>query len=172
MIDAKTYAIKAHKEVNDLYDGYLPYEFHLNMVNNVFNKFSDLLTPPNWYTCGLAVWLHDVIENARKNYSEIERLFGRDCAEVVRAVTNDIRGRNRAERMSDSVYSSIKHNPDATFVKLCDRIANVKYSLLMCDKRKLDMYSGEQAHFKNKLHVEGELEPMWDYLEKLFNEKD
>ena len=35
--------LEQHKSTNHMYDTYLPYEFHLRMVNNVGQQFKHLL---------------------------------------------------------------------------------------------------------------------------------
>jgi hypothetical protein len=89
-------------------------------------------------------------------------------AEMVRAVTNDNRGRNRDERMPDYIYEEIKNTYFATFVKLCDRLANVNYGLITGGSMPLK-YKRENEHFKSKLYVENLYDEMWQELNNLFD---
>lgn len=167
---AKQYAIAIHTSTNHFYDGYLPYEFHLRMVHGNFEKYKHLV-PKTWHDVIFAsCYLHDTIEDARIKYSDIKAEFGADVANIVYAVTND-KGRNRAERESDNYFAGIKNTFYATFVKLCDRIANIEYSKMTAwrDSGKLEMYRKEHARFKEKLYDE-KYKPMFDYIEYLLDE--
>lgn len=152
--------IQQHRNTNHMYDDYLPYEFHLRMVVEVYKKFKHLLPedlfPNSTYRVGYiiesACWCHDGIEDARLTYNDIEKQFGIEVAEIVRAVTNYSRGRNRDERMPDFVYKDICNTPGATFVKLCDRIANVQYGKMM-GSGMYKKYQKENPHFLTKLEV-------------------
>lgn len=168
--EVETLAIKAHYDTNHYYDDYLPYEFHLRMVVKAAKDFIYLIPADKIYTIISAAFLHDGIEDARLNYKSIEKATNKEVAEIVRAVTNYGRGRNRNERMPDFIYDDIKEVPYATFVKLCDRIANVQYSK-MTGSDMFDKYKQEHTHFKAKLYIIGENEPVWEYLDDIFENK-
>ena len=85
-----------------------------------------------------------------------------EVAEIVRAVTNYGRGRNREERMPDFVYQDIRDTQGATFVKLCDRIANMEFG------GKTKMYGQENEHFKKQLYNH-KWDEMFDYIEELIS---
>lgn len=163
----EAFAIKAHHETNHYYDDYLPYEFHLRMVVKAAKDFIYLIPVDKIYIVIAACWCHDTIEDARQNYNSIKKVTNKDVAEIVRAVTNYGRGRNRDERMPDFVYEDICNTPFATFVKLCDRIANVQYSK-MTGSDMFEKYKKEHDHFKSMLHVQGENDPLWEYLNDIF----
>lgn len=165
--DIEIFAIKAHHDTNHFYDEYLPYEFHLRMVNKAARDFIYLIPVEHVFDVIAASWLHDTIEDARQNYNSIKKRTNTLVAEIVRAVTNYGRGRNRDERMPDFVYDDIRNTKFATFVKLCDRIANVQYSK-MTGSDMFEKYKKEHAHFKEKLYIQGEYEPVWSYLEEIF----
>jgi len=166
----EAFAIKAHHDTNHYYDDYLPYEFHLRMVVKAAKDFIYLIPVDKIYTVIAACFCHDSVEDARQNYNSIKKVSNTDVAEIVRAVTNYGRGRDRDERMPDFVYEDIKNVPFATFVKLCDRIANVQYSK-MTGSSMFEKYKKEHTHFKSMLYIQGENEPLWDYLDELFNDK-
>jgi len=164
---AKEFALHAHGSTAHYYDKYLPYEFHLRMVVKVAEDFS-LLIPAGWHeVVTAACWLHDTIEDCRCSYRDVLNASRYEVAEIVRAVTNDQRGRNRKERMPMQCYTDIRETTCAVFVKLCDRIANVQYSK-MTGSKMFEMYKNEQEYFQAMLNVEPSLQPMWDYLNNLF----
>lgn len=122
----KNFAIKAHRATNHCYGKY-PYEFHLFMVCNQVLEYKHLLSQDDFILALKAAFLHDVIEDARVTYNDIKKKFGIPVAEIVYALTNN-KGRNRDERADDSYYNGIRTNPLFIFVKLCDRLANIKFS--------------------------------------------
>ena len=181
------WCIEAHSSTNHMYDKYLPYEFHLRMVKNVAEQFIHLL-PINLFTTEEEtyknVWVtidithetiykacggHDLIEDARKTYNDVKKVLGIPAAEIIRAVTCDGRGRTRPDRMPEYIYKEICDTPGATFVKLCDRIANVQYGKMMRSSQ-FDMYKAENAHFISQLGYSDShpLKNMFIYLIHLF----
>ena len=70
---------------------------------------------------------HDTIEDSRLTYNDVKEVAGEAVANIVYAVSNE-KGKTRKERANENYYNGICNTPYATFVKLCDRLANVKYS--------------------------------------------
>jgi (p)ppGpp synthase/HD superfamily hydrolase len=170
-----------------MYDTYLPYEFHLRMVNQVAQDFKHLLDDELDYfsgketvrhdenkvtlrtACLRATWGHDLIEDCRVSYNDVMNVLGQEAADIVYAVTNE-KGKNRHERANEKYYKGIYETPGAVFVKLCDRIANLQYSK-MTKSRMYNMYKKENNNFIESLYSEGHhTQPMWDYLTNLFND--
>lgn len=164
---AEKYAIERHAGTNHNYDKYLPYEFHLRMVVKMCMDFINYIPLEYRYIVIAACWCHDIIEDARETYGDVMSQTNEMVAEIARAVTNYGRGRNRDERMPDFVYLDIKQTQFATFVKLCDRIANFQYSK-MTGSSMFKKYVKEHTHFKEMLFVEGEYEGMWNYIDTHF----
>jgi (p)ppGpp synthase/HD superfamily hydrolase len=121
--------------------------------------------------CLLAVWGHDLIEDCRVSYNDVEYQLGRAVADIVYAVTNE-KGKNRKERANEKYYMGIRETKGAVFVKLCDRIANVQYSKLT-KSRMFEMYKKENDEFERMLGRYTQykhLEPLFSYLEQLFKD--
>ncbi len=76
-----------------------------------------------------------------------------------------MRGRGRATRHSAEYYTEMRENKLAVYVKICDTIANVTYSLLT-GSTMFKKYRDEYPRFKSYLYCDGYKE-MFDYLEKL-----
>lgn len=186
-MNKQQWCIDKHNETNHMYDTYLPYEFHLRMVGNVGQKYSNLLDNTKEYftgddiinpvqqtslrsACMLACWGHDLIEDCRVSYNDVKDVLGQEAAEIIYAVTNE-KGKNRKERANDKYYEGIRNTPGAVFVKLCDRIANVQYSK-MTGSRMFEMYKKENENFEFMLgrHTTSkEFENLFNYLSELFN---
>ena len=182
----KQWCIDQHRNTNHFYDTYLPYEFHLRMVNQVAQDYKHLLdNDKDYYTgepivnpiiqvslakaCMLATWGHDLIEDTRVSYNDVKEHLGQEAADIVYAVTNE-KGKNRKERGGVKYYEGIRQTPGAVFVKLCDRIANVQYSK-MTKSRMFEMYKKEHKDFElmiGRYTDNKDLEPMFEYLSNLF----
>lgn len=187
------WCIDQHKNTNHQYDVYLPYEFHLRMVNQVAQDFKHLLDDTKDYfsgetyrgpkqdqvtlrqACLNATWGHDLIEDCRVSYNDVKNHLGQEAADIIYAVSNE-KGKTRKERANDKYYEGIRNTPGAVFVKLCDRIANVQYSK-MTKSRMFEMYKKENKHFTESLGLRGDIVEypgheyynMYVYLNNLFN---
>lgn len=157
---ARKYASQCHRDTNHLYDG-MPYTVHLASVSNVAERFKHLIPSDDWETVVAACWCHDLIEDTRQTYNDVKCATNEQVAEIVYALTNE-KGKNRKERANDKYYAGIKDIPHATFVKLCDRIANVEYSIEQ-NSRMAYLYKKEKSEFIEKLYDERYLE-MTNYL--------
>jgi (p)ppGpp synthase/HD superfamily hydrolase len=188
-MNKQQWCIEQHHNTNHYYDTYLPYEFHLRMVNQAAMDFIHLLDNKlDYFTgeenagprgdetvtlrdaCLIATWAHDLIEDTRTSYNDVKDVLGREAADIVYAVSNE-KGKTRAERANDKYYEGIRNTPGAVFVKLCDRIANVQYSK-MTKSRMFEMYKKENINFMIKLgrEVGNPYEEMYQYLINLFND--
>jgi (p)ppGpp synthase/HD superfamily hydrolase len=138
------FAIEAHNKVNHLYDG-KPYSVHLAMVAHYAVKYIDCIPEQCWETVLNAAWLHDTIEDCRLTYNDVKEVAGYEVAEIVYALTND-KGKNRKHRANQNYYNGIRETAWAKYVKLCDRLANVKYSV-DTNSRMLSVYQKENESF-------------------------
>ena len=147
-------AKQLHESVNHKYDGY-NYVLHLDACYAVKREFRDemlhrlteLNLTPHIYEKQIEddIYFHDVEEDCRMTYNDIKKLIGEFSAEIVHAVTNE-KGKTREERVNKTYYLNIRKVPMASFVKMCDRIANVRYSKLM-GSRMYEKYKRENEHF-------------------------
>ncbi|MEO6304511.1 MAG: phosphohydrolase [Bacteroidia bacterium] len=168
------WAVTKHKEANHFYDENLPYDYHLELSYKMGLRFKHLLTPQQWFWVKDALYGHDLIEDVRQTYNDVYTAAimavhteknAKKIAESVRAVTNYGRGRNREERMPDYIYKEIVDTECATYIKICDRLANVKHGLIS-ESSMRKKYLKENTHFKEMLYTEA-YDEMWVYLEKL-----
>jgi (p)ppGpp synthase/HD superfamily hydrolase len=147
----RQFASEQHRAVNQLYDGYLPYEFHLRLVAKTASDFISVLDVDDSVTNIIldAAWCHDVLEDTHITYNDLKKVIGEQAADIVYAVTNE-KGRTRKERANEKYYQGIRHTKYAVFVKLCDRIANVTYGRLFGGGMYI-MYQKEQESFEKAL---------------------
>jgi (p)ppGpp synthase/HD superfamily hydrolase len=160
---AKEYAIKCHTDTCHYYDTHL-YSYHLQMVVDVANKFIHLIPEKDRDIAIASAFCHDVIEDTRQTYNDILKVTCLEVAEIVYALTNE-KGKTRKERANEKYYAGIRNTTYATFVKLCDRIANIQYSMSQ-RSRMLEMYRKETPDFINTLYDE-KYDEMFEYLEIL-----
>jgi len=144
--------------------GKYPYFFHLYQVNSVAKEFN-----LNDRVILLSTWLHDALEDTATNPSDLSQAFGEDVARTVYYVT-DHKGWNRAER-HERLYREMVSHPRAVAVKLCDRLANVRFGNTAKDGCSPN-YKREYADFKGYLwgkggEFEGRLGKIWNELDLL-----
>ena len=142
------FAIQAHASVNQEYDG-KPYSVHLCMVYTQAMQFIEHIPKKDRDNVLNAVWLHDTIEDCRLTYNDIVKISNVEVAEMVYALSNE-KGRSRKERANGKYYKGIRETEFATFIKLCDRLANVIYSR-ETNSRMFDVYKKENQDFLKHL---------------------
>lgn len=125
-------------ECKQKYAKVLPYSRHLHYVDEEARKFMHFIPGDKVFLVRAACYGHDLIEDARITYNDIIEVARKkgvspksaeELAEIIFLCT-EMRGRNRAERKNDVFYQQLAQNELAVFVKLCDIIANLKYSIL------------------------------------------
>jgi (p)ppGpp synthase/HD superfamily hydrolase len=165
VIKAKNYAIKCHEETNHKYDG-KPYETHLQMVVDYACKYSCLIENDVLPSVIASAWTHDTIEDCRQTYNDVRNEVGKLVAEITYALTNE-KGISRKQRANFIYYYGIRKTPFADYVKICDRLANVKYSKEK-GSRMIETYRKEHDYFTQELFSD-EFKPMWDELSELLS---
>ena len=162
-------ATNGHNDTNHKY-GDASYTIHLSHAVDVGQRFIHLVPLALRPLVIAALWLHDSIEDARLSYNDIIKAFTKagvsredavQIAEIVRAVTNYTRGRNRDERMPPEIYEDIRNTEGARFAKCCDRIANIEFG------GKTSMYKEEHPKFAKEL-FHADLVDMFDYMELFY----
>ena len=174
-------------ECNQKYDGIYPYSIHLKAVKAQVHKYAKMFPSTveinavdskrfftnrdSWFAdMKMAAAGHDLVEDARWTYNDVKQLCGSFVADLIRCCTTpDIAGRNREERHNDIFFERLAEERWAVFVKLCDIMANVLFSLLTNSS----MYKKYQKEFPNlyeKLHIEGEYTKLWDDLRELLKQ--
>lgn len=159
---------------NQKYDVNLPYSKHLDYVAAHAHRFKHLISLgwldrgifTLWDCVEMACYGHDLIEDARVTYNDIDQMVGEATADIIYCCTEE-KGRDRDERHSEKYYLYLAENREAVFVKLCDIMANVTYSILT-NSSMYDKHKREHEKTMKYLYRE-DLKPMFDYLDKLFS---
>ncbi len=162
---------------NQKYDRTLPYSFHLSLVFKNAQRFIELLVRDGdksfqindrTEAVYMAAWGHDLIEDARLSYNDIQSQIGVSAAEIIFLCT-EMRGRDRAERKNGQFYDDLMKNESAVFVKLCDIMANSMYSTMtgstMLKKQKDEWNGGIRIKV---LQWHPQFGKMVDYLDKIY----
>jgi len=165
------FAVENHRAANCKYAGY-DYDLHLNAVVNVVKQYLYLLSEEDYLPVLASASLHDGIEDTNLSYNDIvvecnKYTDGKLVADIVYNVTNEL-GRNRKERASKT-YPKIASCRLSTFVKLCDRISNFRFSYFIVDEKNMfQLYKKENPDFYKNLHNENHgFDDMWNELNKL-----
>lgn len=175
----KKFVIAAHKSINQKYGNH-DYDYHLEMAVNFGYMFIHLIPEEDREDVIAAIWSHDIIEDVSSvTFNDLKKVTNHRIALLAYACTNE-KGKTRAERANNKYYRGIKYTKYATFVKLCDRMANMHHSHTT-KSRMLEMYRKEHDHFKRKLqpnfltklyfkHIKKEPDytEMWNYLETIY----
>lgn len=172
-------AFKIHDEVNQKYDNLLPYGFHLKLTASYVSRYGYGVAEEEADVLVLyaSAYLHDSIEDTRMSYNDVARFmddFIRENSwlpeeiaarvkaqvpEIVYALTNE-KGRNRKERANDIYYKAIRETRLASFVKMCDRLANIRYTtMFVFANRMLEVYRKEHPGFISSIS-EGAVTPV------------
>ncbi len=123
---AQAWSTECHASTNHLYDG-MPYAVHLGLVASIGGQFIHAIPEADREAVLAACWAHDTIEDTRQTYNDVKNVLGECVADIFFALTNE-KGKTRKDRANAKYYRGIRETKYATFVKLCDRIANAHYS--------------------------------------------
>ena len=160
---AAEFAQRAH--MAQMYDQY-PYFKHLENVYNVLLRFGFKEENLEDLDILIASWLHDVMEDTARSYSDVKKEFGQNVAEIVYCLTDEL-GRNRKEK-KEKTYPKIRSNSKSIILKVADRIANIEYAIENKNQSFVDMYSKEFEDFQHHLRLYKHIDEMWSYLQSLF----
>lgn len=162
----KKYATGKHISANHNY-GYKDYSYHLNMVCDVAEQFIHLVDEDQRENVYCGCWVHDIIKNTRETYNDVLRNTNKTIANLAYALTNE-KGKTRSERASCKYYKEMDDVPNAVFIKMCDRIANIIHSKKEGSKM-FDKYKKEHFDFILKTY-RPELIEMINYMQELVYE--
>ncbi len=140
----KAYRFAAHAHNRQKFPGTdLPYIMHVSFVAM---EIIAALQSNDGYDANLAVQcalLHDVIEDTRTTYEQVEGTFGKPVADGVLALSKN-KKLEKSTQMEDSLRR-IKQQPrEVWMVKLADRITNLQRPPWFWPKAKIKDY-GEEA---------------------------
>jgi len=171
MSKIKEYTFGAHVMVNHMYDD-MSYSYHLKQVALVALQFIELIPEEFRNEVIAAAYGHDLIEDTRETYNDVVKAMqSRLAGDIIYAVSND-KGKTRAERAGPRYYKGIREQVFASFIKMCDRIANATYSKTSGSSMH-SKYLAENKHFIASVMTDEqriEYKDMIKHLEGIFNE--
>ena len=166
--NALYFACKAHNE-QKMPASELPYFLHISEVmTETLIAFQETSLSSNKelnQKLGVLVAiLHDTAEDTSVTLEEIENQFGKEVKNGVWAMTKD-ESLPKEEQMSDSLEKLLKEPIEVQFVKLADRIVNLKEPPQYWDSAKRKKYHKEAQFILEKLGAAN------DYLAKRLEKK-
>lgn len=162
---ARDFAYNAHNECNQKYAG-KAYTFHLDSTYDFGVKYIHLIPANDQNDVLSGCFVHDVTEDTDYTYNQVKNALGFKVAEYAYACQNE-KGRTREDKANPEYYLGIRLFEHATFVKICDRLANGMFSK-NSGSSMYKKYKKEYVHFKNELY-DGRFVPMWNELDEIFN---
>lgn len=119
-------------------DGKTPAFHHqLSVVYYLRTIYKNLLYPEETF---IVAFLHDVVEDCSVSIVEIEQLFGKRIADVVKLLT-------KIDNNTQLYYDNIALDPIASIVKASDRIHNVQSMIGVFTNQKQIEYVKETTTF-------------------------
>jgi (p)ppGpp synthase/HD superfamily hydrolase len=148
----KAFKFACHAHNGQLVPGSdLPYVNHVaNVAMEVMAAIAhnkDINSPDLLVQCAL---LHDVLEDTKHKYDEIETEFGIEVAEGVSALSKS-KLLSKKFQMDDSIKRIKKQPKEVWMVKLADRITNLQPPPKHWNKEKIKKYQDEAIVILDKL---------------------
>lgn len=143
---AKSFAIKKH---GDQKYGTYPYEVHLTNVVNVLLRNNILPTTEDTIDLWIGAWLHDVLEDTNATKEELIDMFGIAVFEMVNSLTDGEFGDRKEKK--EVMYQKLVLNQNGTIIKLADRIANLEFSIINNNSKKIKLYVDENSDLNKHL---------------------
>lgn len=145
---AYKFAYEKHKNQNRKGYDHKPYITHPIEVSKLVEKYMENDYQLEIYK--VVALLHDTLEDTDATYDEIEKLFGKNIADIVLELTND---KDEKDRLGKDVYLAdkmSKMNDKTLILKLCDRLHNVS-ELIYADDEFNEKYVRETVYIINYL---------------------
>lgn len=139
------------------------YEFHLDSVETVAEEFF-----PGDARLKQGSYGHDLLEDTETTAEDLLSAgFDADAVGDIVAVT-DVPAGTRKQRKEKTLPRIRERGPYAIKLKLCDRVANVRFGKTSADS-KIGMYRDEQAHLESELFdpAHTDILPLWQHLREL-----
>lgn len=143
---AKSFAIKKH---GDQKYGTYPYEVHLTNVVNVLLRNNILPTTEDTIDLWIGAWLHDVLEDTNATKEELIDMFGIAVFEMVNSLTDGEFGDRKEKK--EVMYQKLVLNQNGIIIKLADRIANLEFSIINNNSKKIKLYVDENSDLNKHL---------------------
>ena len=170
---AKKFVAEKHLKPSDeqRYGG-KPYTFHTGMVADNAVRFLYYIEEENKENVVVAAHGHDLLEDTDTTQKDLVRIFNKTVADIIFRVTDE-RGFDKKEMLFKTL-PKIWQSHLATYVKLCDRMANGRNSKdgdSGKSKKMYIKYRETYSVFRYALKTDN-FGDMWDELDEIFEWKD
>jgi len=145
-----------------------PYTFHTNMVADNAVRFLYYIEASNKDNVVVAAHGHDLLEDTDTTQKDLVRIFNKTVADIIFRVTDE-RGFDKKEMLFKTL-PKIWQSHLATYVKLCDRMANGRNSKngnSEKSKRMYKRYKEQYPVFRYGLKTDT-FGDMWKELDEIF----
>jgi guanosine-3',5'-bis(diphosphate) 3'-pyrophosphohydrolase len=146
IVETKRFAVEKHE--NQKYDIF-PYEVHLINVVNVLLSNNILPNTEENIDLWISAWLHDVLEDTATTKQELMTKFGTNIYEIVWSLTDGEHGNRKKKKQT--MYQKLVLNQNGIIIKLADRIANLEFSIVNNNQKKISMYIAENKELNKQL---------------------
>lgn len=168
VLKARLYAFNVESLTRRKYDG-KPYSFHTYMVYQYAKKYIDLIPVIERDSTLGACFTHDLIEDCGVTFNDVRKATNVKIASLTSALTTLVHGHTRRDRAPKSYYRRILKEKNADFIKICDRLANIKNSV-NTNSTMLVAYRNENNKFRKNLYDE-KYDIMFQEMDKLLKIK-
>lgn len=155
IFDSLRKASDIHSSENQKY-GIFDYSTHLvEVLGKVYEYGHDICEDEkDIIIVAVSACFHDILEDTRTSYHDLKNILISELflistadkiSDIVYAVTTPL-GKTRSERHCPAYYEKIRNCKFASFVKVADRLANMKMCAIY-DSSKLRMYIKEMDKF-------------------------
>lgn len=168
VLRARLYAYNVDTLVRHKYDG-KHYSFHTNLVYYYTKKYKSLVRPEYREGVFAAAFTHDLIEDCGETFNDVKAETSDYVARLTSAMTTYVHGHSRNERAPESYYDRLKDVEYGDYLKICDRLANIKISTTK-ERRMAEMYAKEHKKFKERL-FKSKYSMMFEEMEDMFMSK-
>jgi len=121
LVSALSFAAKKHRDQRRKDLAGSPYINHpIDLINVLVNEAGVTVT-----TVLVAAILHDTVEDTDTSFDELEAVFGKKIADIVRELTDDKRFR-KGKRKQLQIDNAASASYEARLVKLADKICNLR----------------------------------------------
>lgn len=140
--DAIVFAEQKHDGQKMKYPENVSYSAHIFGVTMLAVKYASQMKNVNMDLLVCTAVLHDTLEDTSATFKEIEKVFGKQIAEGVLALTKNEK-LEKEKQMADCIERIKKQPKEVAIVKMADRMFNIRCRVPSWDNEKQEVYKAE-----------------------------